>query len=65
MRSRTTVAGIAAGALIGLLPFLGSEPLSWQRAAVFIAVAVSVGAIGVFARDAPSPKAEPPTTPDP
>lgn len=53
--SRTTIAGIAASLLIALLPFVGPDPVSWPRAAVFIAIALAVGAIGVFARDQAPP----------
>lgn len=59
---KTTVAGTAAASLLALFGFLGSEPITWPRAAVLIAGCVSLAALGIFAQSGP-PAPPPPTLP--
>lgn len=55
MPSQTTAAGVSTAALIAILPFIGPAPVEWPRALVFIAVAVGVALLGVFAADKRQP----------
>jgi hypothetical protein len=56
---KTTVAGTAAASLLALFGFLGSEPITWPRAAVLIAGCVSLAALGIFAQSSPPAKPAP------
>ncbi len=63
---RTTLAGTLAASLLALFGFLGSEPVSWPRAAVLIAGCVSLAALGIFAQSGPpAPPAPAPPQPLP
>ena len=52
---KTTLAGTFAASLLAVFGFLGSEPVSWPRAAVLIAGCISIAALGIFARDGGTP----------
>jgi len=61
---KTTLAGTLAASLLAVFAFLGTEPVSWPRAAVLIAGCVSLAALGIFAQSGPpAPSTKPAPAP--